>query len=120
MLASAVAAKCRTVFAAIANAWSATANTTPPCVMRLPFTCCGATVSVTVQLVSPTGAVLGTQSRTLGPLSRDQLNVASDFGYSNLSDAVFVISSPTSGAAVGAYASVIDAATQDPRTLLPR
>ena len=78
------------------------------------------TVSVTVQLVSPTGAVLGTQSRTLGPLSRDQLNVASDFGYSNLSDAVFVISSPTSGAAVGAYASVIDAATQDPRTLLPR
>ena len=78
------------------------------------------TVSVTVQLVSTTGTVLGTQSRTLGPLSRDQLNVGNDFGYANLADAVFVISSPTPGAAVGAYASVIDAATQDPRTLLPR
>ena len=78
------------------------------------------TVSVTVQLVSTTGTLLGTQSRTLGPLSRDQLNVGNDFGYANLADAVFVISSPTPGAAVGAYASVIDAATQDPRTLLPR
>jgi hypothetical protein len=78
------------------------------------------TVSVTVQLVSAAGAVLATQTRSLGPLSRDQLNVGNDFGYTNLSDAVFVISSPTSGAAVGAYASVIDNVTQDPRTLLPR
>ncbi len=77
-------------------------------------------VDVDVQLVSTSGNVLVTKRRSLGPLSRDQLNVASDFGYSSLSDAVFVISSPTSGAAVGAYASVIDAGTADPRTLLPR
>ena len=78
------------------------------------------TVSVLVQLVSTSGGVLGTKTVSLGPLSRAQYNVASDFGYSNLSDAVFVISSPTAGAAVGAYASVIDNATADPRTLLPR
>ena len=78
------------------------------------------TTAVVVQLVSISGAVLATKYLSLGPLSRDQLNVASDFGYSNLADAVFVISSPTAGAAVGAYASVIDAATADPRTLLPR
>ena len=77
-------------------------------------------VDVDVQLVSVGGTVLATKRRSLGPLSRDQLNVATDFGYSNLSDAVFVISSPTPGAAVGAYASVIDAGTADPRTLLPR
>jgi hypothetical protein len=78
------------------------------------------TTSVTVQLVSTGGAVLGTKTVSLGPLSRAQFNVGTDFGYTNLADAVFVISSPTAGAAVGAYASVIDAATQDPRTLLPR
>ncbi len=77
-------------------------------------------VDVDIQLVSIGGTVLVTKRRSLGPLSRDQLNVATDFGYSNLSDAVFVISSPTAGAAVGAYASVIDAGTADPRTLLPR
>lgn len=78
------------------------------------------TVTVVVQLVSTTGGVLGTKNVSLGPLSRAQFNVASDFGYSSLADAVFVVSSPTSGAAVGAYASVIDNATADPRTLLPR
>ncbi len=77
-------------------------------------------VTVVVQLVSTEGSVLGTLNRSLGPLSRDQLNVGADFGYTSLPDAVLVISSPTSGAAVGAYASVIDNATQDPRTLLPR
>jgi hypothetical protein len=76
--------------------------------------------AVTVQLVSPAGAVLATKSVSLGPLSRAQYNVGTDFGYTSLSDAVFVISSPTSGAAVGAYASVIDGGTADPRTLLPR
>lgn len=78
------------------------------------------TVTVVVQLVSASGGLLGSKSLSLGPLSRAQLNVGSDFGYTNLSDATFVISSPTPGAAVGAYASVIDNATLDPRTLLPR
>ncbi len=78
------------------------------------------TASVTVQLVSTGGAVLATKTVSIGPLSRAQYNVGTDFGYTNLSDAVFVISSPTAGAAIGAYASVIDAGTADPRTLLPR
>jgi hypothetical protein len=76
--------------------------------------------SVTVQLVSIAGAVLKTVNVSLGPLSRAQYNVGADFGYPNLSDAVLVVSSPTSGARIGAYASVIDAGTADPRTLLPR
>lgn len=78
------------------------------------------TAAVTVQLVSTAGAVLKTVNVSLGPLSRAQYNVGADFGYPNLSDAVFVISSPTAGARIGAYASVIDAGTADPRTLLPR
>ncbi len=78
------------------------------------------TAAVTVQLVSTAGAVLKTLNVSLGPLSRAQYNVGGDFGYPNLSDAVFVISSPTAGARIGAYASVIDAGTADPRTLLPR
>ena len=78
------------------------------------------TASVTIQLVSTGGTVLATKTVSIGPLSRAQYNVGTDFGYTNLSDAVFVISSPTAGAAVGAYASVIDSGTADPRTLLPR
>ncbi len=78
------------------------------------------TATVTVQLVSTGGGVLKTLNVSLGPLSRAQYNVGADFGYTNLSDAVFVISSSTSGARIGAYASVIDAGTADPRTLLPR
>ncbi len=78
------------------------------------------TTAVTVQLVSAAGAVLKTLNVSLGPLSRAQYNVGEHFGYTNLSDAAFVISSPTAGARVGAYASVIDAGTADPRTLLPR
>ena len=78
------------------------------------------TTAVTVHLVSTAGAVLKTLNVSLGPLSRAQYNVGEHFGYTNLSDAAFVISSPTAGARVGAYASVIDAGTADPRTLLPR
>ncbi len=80
-----------------------------------------ATVDVDVQLRSTSGALLNSTRRTLGPLSRDQIDrVASVLGYPNLSDGVLVVSSPTPGAAIGAYASVIDEKTQDPRTLLPR
>lgn len=78
------------------------------------------TASVTVQLVSISGSVMATKTVSLGPLSRAQYNVATDFGYSNLADAVFVVFSSTPGARIGAYASVIDGATADPRTLLPR
>ena len=79
------------------------------------------TVDVDVQLRSMSGNLLGSTRRQLGPLSRDQIDrVASVLGAPYVTDAVLVISSPTPGAAIGAYASAIDEKTQDPRTLLPR
>lgn len=77
-------------------------------------------VDVDVFLMSSTGTIMGSKRLRLGPLSRAQLNVASDFDVNNLDGGAFVISSPTPGALVGAYASSIDAATADPRTLLPQ
>ena len=44
-----------------------------------------------------------------------ELGVSSD-----VSGARLVLSTPTAGGAFAAYASVIDARTNDPRTLLPR
>jgi hypothetical protein len=77
-------------------------------------------VDVDILLLAPTGSSLGSKRVRLGPLSRAQYNVANDFGASNLDGGVFLISSPTPGALVGAYASVIDSVTADPRTLLPQ
>lgn len=77
-------------------------------------------VDVDILLLAPAGNSLGSKRIRLGPLSRAQYNVANDFGVSNLDGGVFLISSPTPGALVGAYASVIDAVTADPRTLLPQ
>jgi|GEM_PF-3409047 len=75
---------------------------------------------VDVSLFSSTGSLLASRRVRLGPLSRAQFNVATDFGVSNLDGGAFLVSSSTPGALVGAYASVIDAVTADPRTLLPQ
>lgn len=75
---------------------------------------------VDVVLLSASGATLASKRVRLGPLSRAQFNVANDFGVSNLDGGAFLVSSPTPGALVGAYASVIDSVTADPRTLLPQ
>jgi acetyl-CoA carboxylase beta subunit len=47
--------------------------------------------------------------------------VVRDLGVSgDVSGARLVLSTPTAGGAFAAYASIIDAGTNDPRTLLPR
>lgn len=61
---------------------------------------------------------LGSKWVRVGPLWKAQFNVANDFGGSDLDGGACLIESPSPGALVGAYASVIDGITVDPRTLL--
>ena len=79
-------------------------------------------VDVDVSLVSEAGAVLGSRRWTLLPLAMTQVSrVVRALGVSaDVSAARVVLSTLTSGGAFAAYASVIDARTNDPRTLLPR
>lgn len=77
-----------------------------------------ATVAVTLLLQDGTTATQ--QSVSLGPLGFVQLNVASHLGVANIVGGSFLVSCTTPGCQVAAYASVIDAATADPRTLLAR
>ena len=81
-----------------------------------------AQVDVDVSLVSEAGAVLGSRRWPLLPLGMTQVShVVRELGVSsNVSGARLVLSTQTSGGAFAACASVIDARTNDPRTLLPR
>ncbi len=81
-----------------------------------------APVDVDVSLVSEAGAVLGSRRWSLLPLGMTQVSrVVRELGVtSSVSGARLVLSTPTYGGAFAAYASVIDAKTNDPRTLLPR
>ncbi len=81
-----------------------------------------APVDVDVSLVSEAGAVLGSRRWSLLPLGMTQVSrVVRELGVSaDVSGARLVLSTPTAGGAFAAYASVIDARTNDPRTLLPR
>lgn len=78
--------------------------------------------AVDVSLVSAAGTVLASRRFDLPPLGMTQVTrVVSELGVpSPVSGARLVLSTPTAGAAFAAYASVIDARTNDPRTLLPR
>jgi hypothetical protein len=77
---------------------------------------------VDVSLVSEAGAVLGSRRFPLPALGMTQVSrVVRELGVTvNLAGARLVLSTPTTGGAFAAYASVIDARTNDPRTLLPR
>ena len=66
------------------------------------------------------GAPLATRRVPVGPLGFAQLNVLNELGIDGIAGAAFVLSTPSPGGAFAAYASVIDRATGDPRTLLPR
>lgn len=66
------------------------------------------------------GAPLATRRIPVGPLGFAQLNVLNELGIDGIAGAAFVLSTPSPGGAFAAYASVIDRATGDPRTLLPR
>jgi hypothetical protein len=75
---------------------------------------------VDVRLVAPDGRTLASRVARLGPLGFAQLIVGADLGVTGVSGATFVLSTTTPGGAFAAYASAIDRATGDPRTLLPR
>ncbi|HYN40640.1 MAG TPA: hypothetical protein VE129_02595 [Thermoanaerobaculia bacterium] len=79
-------------------------------------------VDVDVSLVSEGGTVLGSRRWSLLPLGMTQVSrVVKELGIAGIvSGARLVLSTPTSGGTFAAYASVIDAKTNDPRTLLPR
>lgn len=81
-----------------------------------------AALDVDVQLVSADGVSLAARRYPLAPLGMTQVTrVARDLGISaDVRGARLVLSTPTAGGAFAAYASAIDNATNDPRTLLPR
>ena len=76
-------------------------------------------IDVDVAVVGADGAALASSRVEVGPLSFAQRNVASDLGVSGVPGATLVVSTPTEGGRFAAYASAIDQATGDPRTLLP-
>ena len=75
---------------------------------------------VVLQLFRADGSTLLVDAARVPSLGVVQLNLATDLGVANLSGGSLVLSSPTPAANVAAYASVIDAATSDPRTVLAR
>ena len=81
-----------------------------------------ATLDVDGTLVSASGAVLASGRWTLPPLGMTQVTrVVRDLGVAaDVSGARLLLGTPTAGGAFAAYASLIDAGTNDPRTLLPR
>lgn len=76
--------------------------------------------SVTLRVLSLDGTTLTNQTFTVGPLGFLQLNLANNLGITNLSEGSALVSCSTPGCLVAAYASVIDAVTADPRTILAR
>jgi hypothetical protein len=81
-----------------------------------------APIDADVSLVADTGAMLGTKRYSLPPLGMTQVtHVVRDLGVAaDVSGARLVLSTATAGGSFAAYASVIDAVTNDPRTLPPR
>jgi hypothetical protein len=79
-------------------------------------------IDVDGALVADTGATLASGRWSLLPLGMTQVTrVVRDLGVSAyVSGARLVLSTPTASGAFAAYASLIDATTNDPRTLLPR
>ncbi len=77
-----------------------------------------ATVNVTLLL--PDGTTATTRTIELGPWGFSQLGVEGDLGVASIVGGSFLVSSSTANAQVAAYASVIDATTSDPRSILAR
>ncbi len=81
-----------------------------------------APLEVDVALVAETGKTLGSGRWTLLPLGMTQLTrVVKELGIAvDVSGARLTVSTPTPSGAFAAYAALIDATINDPRTLLPR
>ncbi len=77
-----------------------------------------ATVNVTLLL--PDGTTATTRTVELGPWGFSQLGVERDLGVASIAGGTFLVSSSTANAQIAAYASVIDATTSDPRSILAR
>lgn len=77
-----------------------------------------ATVNVTLLLADGTTAT--TRTVELGPWGFSQLGVEGDLGVASIVGGSFLVSSSTANAQIAAYASVIDAKTSDPRSILAR
>lgn len=81
----------------------------------------GTPLTVQVALYDELGMLVGTRNVALQPLGMTQLNsVAAVLGVPVLDLGRIAVSTSTPSGLVAAYASVIDNATNDPRTLLPR
>jgi Concanavalin A-like lectin/glucanases superfamily/FG-GAP-like repeat len=79
-------------------------------------------LDVDVALIADSGTSLGTQRVSLPPLGMTQVSrVVRALGVTaDTAGARIVLSTPTTGGLLAAYASVIDNTTNDPRTLLAR
>ncbi len=76
--------------------------------------------TVTLRVLTREGAIAASQSFAVPALGFLQLNLANHLGISNFNGGSAVVSCSTPGCLVAAYASVIDATTADPRTILAR
>jgi PA domain len=79
-------------------------------------------LDIDVTVLGDDGSMLGTGHYTgFSPLEMRQISrvLQAITGSSNLKNATLVLSTPTTGGSFAAYASIIDNATNDPRTLLP-
>jgi hypothetical protein len=75
-------------------------------------------------LVAEDGTLIVTQDLSFAPLEMRQISgligALAGTGYGSIANATLVIAPQTAGSAFGAYASVIDNRTNDPRTLLAK
>ena len=77
-----------------------------------------APANVDVALLLPDGTTSASRSVHLGAYGFLQLNVLNDLGVANIAGGSFLLACTTAGGRIAAYASVIDAVTADPRTIL--
>ena len=80
----------------------------------------GIAATAKVVLLRPDGKTAATKVVELGPYGFRQLGLAADFDVSNLVNGTLLVSCTTPNGQLAAYASVIDASTADPRTILAR
>ncbi|MBK9966695.1 MAG: PKD domain-containing protein [Holophagales bacterium] len=76
--------------------------------------------TVSLALLLPDGTTSTSRTVDLGPWGFSQLNVETDLGVASISGRTFLVTCTTTDAQVAAYASVIDATTGDPRSILAR
>lgn len=79
-----------------------------------------AEAAVKLQVLRPDGSTAKTHTAVVGPLGFLQLNLSDHLGVTDLVGGSILATCTTPGVEVAVYASVIDAASADPRTILAR